>query len=105
MSEPKFKRGQTVSILPRNTEGVRRGDDDWENSNVGGLGVVTKVIKEIDHVFDNYESGHLYELWLIFEDETTNRLCYCFEERYLELYCSNEIRGLKILEQRDNDDF
>jgi hypothetical protein len=98
MAEPKFKRGQTVVILSR---GIF---PDWENTNVGGFGIIERHVPfdEIEDCGDyNTDTEHLYSLWLMFDDGdgdgNDNRSCRWFEEKYLELYCSNEERGLKIL--------
>lgn len=100
MNEPKFKRGYTVLIQSRT------GDhpNQWENTNVGGYGII-ESIKWGDvssgYPSSEYNSGHLYSLWLLFNDgRREDRSCCWFEEKYLELYCSNEKRGLKILKEK-----
>jgi len=103
-NEPKFKRGQTVKILHRNLSRNKR----WENTNAGGYGIImsfehldpTSTSLSNEPGESTYEDENLYELWLLFEDGQKNRTCGMFEEKYLELYCSNEDRGLKVLLNR-----
>lgn len=93
MSEPKFKRGQTVLILPRNLE----GNMSWENTNVGGYAIIESFFDKTAPM--DYEDTHLYSLWLLFDDGTPSRSCHWFEEKYLQIECSNEQRGIKILDE------
>jgi hypothetical protein len=88
----KFKRGQTVKILSRLPDNT-----DWENSNVRGNGVI-EFYDSND--FGDYVDTNLYGLVLLNCDGTFLRRCNYFEEKFLELYCSNEERGLKII--KDN---
>ena len=100
MSEPKFKRGQTVRILSRG----ELANGSWENTNVGGNGIVTRIShrsQEGSYGMDSYEDGFIYSLWLLFDGVKENRICSWFEEKYIELYCSNEERGLKILKEEN----
>jgi len=88
----KFKVGQTVTILSRKKEG------NWENTNAGGSGIVERTHTQ-DH---GYADTNLYSLWLVFDDGITkSRSCYWYEEKYLQMECSNEERGLKILNKRN----
>jgi len=98
MSEPKFKRGQTVTILSRNPLDNNR----WENNNVGGNAIIERASDSSTESYgEDYESEIVYSLWLLFENGKRNRICSWFEEKYLELYCSNEERGLKILKDKE----
>ena len=93
MANHKFKAGQTVTILSRQTDGYYKS---WNNTNVGGLGIVEKLV-DYGTQADGYEDHNLYGLLLLADDfKPIRRMCW-YEEKYLQLYCSNEERGKKIL--------
>ena len=101
MSDFQFKRGQTVKILSRNDSSA----GGWENTNVGGHGIVINSKKNKNNNSD-YRDDNLYSLWVLFDDQNErrkNRMIKWFEEKFLELYCSNEERGLKILADNIHD--
>jgi len=98
MAEYKFKRGQTVKILSR--KDLREGGNvnNWENSHVGGYAIIVEVKTEVSIVSSSYTDSTLYSLLLLDKEGLKLRKAYWFEEKYLELYCSNELRGLTILD-------
>lgn len=90
MSEPKFKRGQTVTILSRKENGENADIDEyiWENSHLGENAIIEKFY--ISHGGNNAPTGSIiYSLFLLY-DNGPGGSCAWFEERFLKLYCSNE---------------
>jgi len=98
MSKPKFKRGETVTVLSRKNS---KGECSWENNHVGGNAIITgdnKLKNKIDTLCYTLELPHQYSLLLLNEDGGPDRTCKWFEEKFLESYCTNVERGLKFLE-------
>lgn len=88
--EPKFKRGHTVKILSR-----RAKSDKWENTNVDGEGIVEEFKYAESNV--DYLHPNLYKLWVMYDNPKNRLSIKWFEENFLEMVCSNETRGEKIL--------
>lgn len=103
MDEPKFKIGQTVKVLSRLTNRVNDWENihnDWENIHVNNEAIIKSFSAEGG--IGRFHQYKRYSLWLLHDDARLNRSCSWFEEIYLELVCSNEKRGLKILKEQDN---
>lgn len=86
-----------MEILTRNPN-ERTGGQRWENSSVGCEAIIESSAKYPSQKDPDYEPGHLYHILILKKNGEVCSL-HWFEEKYLELVCCNENKGLAVLEQ------
>ena len=100
MTLPKYPRGTRVEILSRRNTPDRQKERIWENSFVGHEAIVISILEF--HRFGNNDTdidAPGYELLIFNSHQLPPRSCDTFEERFLELVCSNVAKGEVLLEK------
>lgn len=95
---PKFKTGFRVSILPR----VNKNLGHWENSSIGCDAIINASNLDEDYGYEQptneYDkSAACYDIIILEKDGTMYGLRW-FEENALELICTNDEKGKKIID-------
>ena len=101
-NEQKFKRGQTVTILSRRTP---EDPSCWENCHLGNRAIIefSNVEARIIKPGLGQRDVIAYSLYLLHDDNPgLDYSTSWFEQKFLELYCSNEERGKKIIDSSPN---
>lgn len=93
--EPKFKCGYRVEILSRK-EGR---PDEWENANLGKEAIIIKSDTHVENLGLNINTTKPFYKLLILDEDDRAHADWWYEEDFLQLICSNEEKGIKILER------